>query len=461
MTNEERLAKNKQISQTKRDTIERHKSMLVKTFDVKIQMNKVSKAQKEALETIFLEQKWYKNYILNWSEQSDKNKITKFDTKLNDITKKDKDMNDVPVHIKYLTAQSKQCLIARMYANIKTLHTLKIRGKQKPGRLKFSKEETIIDLKQYGISHKIVSSKRVSISGLSGRKKAFPVNGLEQFINIPGTEFANARLLHRSTGYFIQFVCYIPKENKNQEKISKTLGIDFGCSTTFTTSEGEKVNASVPESGRLKRCQKNMARKQKGSKNWCKEVAKVKKEYQKITNRKNDLANKIVNKFCQYDTIVIQDEQLSNWKKNGHGKTVQHSVLGRVKAKLKLKPNVVILGKSVPTTKLCTKCGVFHDELKVWNRTFQCDCGVSEDRDIHAAKNMVWFYENKVGVERTNFKRVEMEALVSKALSVGPEQSICENQLLSVKHEDSSLKAGISSQWTQNENFIRKRKRKL
>lgn len=62
--------------------------MLVKTFDVKIQMNKVSRAQKEALETIFLEQKWYKNYILNWSEQSDKNKITKFDTKLNDITKK-------------------------------------------------------------------------------------------------------------------------------------------------------------------------------------------------------------------------------------------------------------------------------------------------------------------------------------------------------------------------------------
>lgn len=55
MTNEERLAKNKQISQTKRDTIERHKSMLVKTFDVKIQMNKVSRAQKEALETIFLE----------------------------------------------------------------------------------------------------------------------------------------------------------------------------------------------------------------------------------------------------------------------------------------------------------------------------------------------------------------------------------------------------------------------
>ena len=102
MTNEERLAKNKQISQTKHDTIERHKNMLVKTFDVKIQENQLSKTQKEALQTIFLEQKWYKNYILNWCEQDENNRITKFNTKLNDITKKDKNMNDIPVHIQYL-----------------------------------------------------------------------------------------------------------------------------------------------------------------------------------------------------------------------------------------------------------------------------------------------------------------------------------------------------------------------
>ena len=152
MTNEERLAKNKQISQTKRDTIEHHKNMLVKTFDVKIQENQLRKEQKVALETIFLEQKWYKNYILNLCEQDrENNRITKFNTKQTKITKKDKDMNDVPVVIKYLSAQSRQCLVSRMYANIKTLHTLKVKGLQKPGKLKYSKEETIIDLKQYEI----------------------------------------------------------------------------------------------------------------------------------------------------------------------------------------------------------------------------------------------------------------------------------------------------------------------
>jgi len=420
-----RLEKNKKISQTKRETIERHKSMSVKTFDVKIQENQLSKRQKEALETIFLEQKWYKNYILNWCEQDENNRITKFNTKQNQITKKDKDMNDVPVNIKYLSASQRQCLVSRMYANIKTLHALKTKGLQKPGKLKYSKEETIIDLKQYGVTHKIVSSKRIRIQGIA---KSMIVNGLDQFINIPEIEFANARLIHRGTGYYVQFVCYVPKENKTQNKIEKTIGIDFGCSTAFTTSEGKKVSASVPESERLKKLQKQQAKKVKGSKNWLRTVKQVRKEYQKITNRKNDLANKIVHEFSQYQTIVIQDEQLRNWHKNSRGKAVQHSVLGRVKAKLLQNPNVVVLGKTVPTTKLCTKCGQWHDEIKVWDRTFKCDCGVEMDRDIHAAQNMVWFYENNVGVGRTKVKRVEMEALVKEALASS-------NQLLSEKHE--------------------------
>lgn len=50
------------------------------------------------------------------------------------------------------------------------------------------------------------------------------------------------------------------------------------------------------------------------------------------------------------------------------------------------------------------------------------------DRDVHAAQNMVWFYENSVGVERTKVKRVEMEALVKEALASS-------NQPLSKKHE--------------------------
>ena len=412
MTEQERLEKNKRISESKRSTIERHSNMLVKTFNVKIQWNQCSKTQKEALEKVFLEQKWLKNYILNWSRISE-NKINKFDIKQKTITKKNAKMENKEVTLKYLSSQAKMALVSQMYSNIKTLHTLKSKGK-KVGHLKYSKEETAISLVQPGISYQIKSSKRVKIQGLG---KAFPVNGMKQLINIPGLEYANARLLKRSTGYYIQFVTYQPK-TQSKEKIKETIGIDFGCSTAFTLSNGEKISANVPESERLKKLQKQQAKKVKGSKNFQRAVKKVRKEYQKITNRKNDLANKLVAKFSKYETVVIQDEQLHNWHKSGHGKAVQHSVLGRVKAKLLQNPNTVVLGKTVPTTKLCTKCGQCHDEIKVWNRVFKCDCGVELDRDIHAAQNMVWFYKNNVGVERTKVKRVEMESIVSRALAL-------------------------------------------
>lgn len=439
ISEKDRLAKNSQIRETKKATLERHSSMLCKTFDVKIQENKLSEIQKEALTRVFLEQKWFKNYILNWSNEGytigEKRYLGKFDIRTKTITKKNAKMEDEEITLKYLSSQEKLSLINTMSANIKTLATLKKKG-NKVGRLKFSKEETAIGLIQYGISYKIVSSKRVKIQGLP---KAYPVNGLKQFVNIPGLEFANARLLRRATGYYIQIVCYAPKEQKVKEKINEKLGIDFGCTTSFTLSNGEKIDAKIPESGRLKKCQRSMAKKVKGSKNWLREVHKVQKEYQKLTNRKNDAANKFVSKVSKYETIVIQDEQLSKWHKSGYGKTVQHSILGRVKSKLMTAPNVVVLGKTVPTTKLCTKCGQYHDELKVWDRAFKCDCGVEMDRDVHAAKNMVWFFENNVGVERTNLKRMEIKALVSKALSSGSEKSTCENQLKSAKYEAESL----------------------
>ena len=137
----------------------------------------------------------------------------------------------------------------------------------------------------------------------------------------------------------------------------------------------------------------------------------------------------MVHKFTQYQTVIIQDEQLSNWHKSNHGKAVQYSILGRVKSKLIQHDNVIVLNKWLPTTKLCTNCGKIHNEIKLYDRTFNCDCGILEDRDIHSAKTMIWL--NNVGVGRTDIKRVEFEALLNTIFS--------KEQPKTMKHEDSSL----------------------
>lgn len=160
----------------------------------------------------------------------------------------------------------------------------------------------------------------------------------------------------------------------------------------------------------------------KRSENWKRENRMIRKEYQKLSNQKEDLANKIVAKLKEYDIIVIQDEMLKTWQAGNHGKKVQHSVLGRVKVKLFNLPDTVVLSQSLPTTKMCTSCGKMHPEMKNLNkRIFECHCDngnhIKEDRDVHAAQNMIWFYNNNIGVGRTKLSRAEIQRLVDEAIA--------------------------------------------
>ena len=88
---------------------------------------------------------------------------------------------------------------------------------------------------------------------------------------------------------------------------------------------------------------------------------------------------------------------------------MQHSILGRVKNKLKTMDNVHVLSRFAPTTKLCFHCGKKHDEIKLRDRVFRCDCGVCMDRDIHAAQCMVWMSINdfQIPTEHRNTMQVE------------------------------------------------------
>ena len=87
----------------------------------------------------------------------------------------------------------------------------------------------------------------------------------------------------------------------------------------------------------------------------------------------------------------MQDENLKGWHKGLFSRTVQHSVLGLVK-KLMNSERVIVLPQSMPTTKYCPKCGKLRKDIKLSDRVYECSCGYHEDqdRDIHAARDMIF-----------------------------------------------------------------------
>ena len=402
------LNKNQKIRDTYVATKLRRQSQSVQVVTVKVQENKLNNAQREGLKMNFVEAKWLYNHILSLSKNNDNINVFSIDyTDIDKVTHYDKDHNPIESTLTHLSSQMKQDIIRGICANISNLAKAKKKGLE-VGALKFISEYNSINLKQYNVSHKIAGSRKIKIQGI---KKPLPVNGLDQLKRFENYEIANAKLIKRPSGYYIALSVYINKDDVPFiEKDKGTIGIDMGCQTSFTLSDGRKFNFQIEESEQTKRLQIQLQRKVKGSNNWWKAKLKLQKAHEKDTNRRNDAAKKFAHLLKEYN-VVIQNEQLNGWKENGHGKKVQHSILGRVK-QLLIDDGATVLSEWLPTTKFCRNCG-HKITLSERERVFKCPyCGTEEDRDIHAAKNMVWFKENIVGVERTEYKPAEFNKAV-------------------------------------------------
>ena len=403
------VEKNEKIKATRLATKERRKAQKCFVFSTKINYRKLNKLQKEQLQMLFVEGKWVYNDIINHLQD---NELSSWNDKKKSVKVKQKDGSFVEKPLLYLRASHMQAMRDEVRYSLTSLSAKKKRG-YKVGKLKFKSSCSSIPLKQFGKTHRIKSLRKVGITGISGN---FRVHGLEQFADNPNAEIANAKLLKKPDGYYIHWTVYIAKNKlpvipRNNE----VIGIDFGCGTSFTFSDGHKEDFKLKEPECLKKLQKSLSRKRKTEtckkhSNQYKSVQrKLERAYQHLANIKEDKANKLCHRLHTYKQVVIQDENLRGWSKGGHGKAVQHSILGRVKGRLKTMENVTVLSRFAPTTKLCFHCGEVHNEIKVWDRVFRCDCGVCCDRDIHAAQCMVWMYLNdfQIPMERRNQMQVE------------------------------------------------------
>ena len=379
-------------------------------YTLKIVNNKLNKQQEETLKMMFVEAKWLYNHILSLSNEQ--NVFNMSYTDINEVTHYDKDKNELKDTLKFLSSQMKQSVLKGIKNNITNLSKSKKKGNN-VGKLNFIKEYKSINLPQNNISYKIISKNKIKIQGI---KKPLYVNGLKQILSLECEyDLANAKLIQRNGNYYIAITVYKPKTDKKPLE-KEIVGLDMGCQTSITLSNGEKFNLQIEESERLKKLHRKLAKSKKGSNNRKKIQLKLNKCYEHICNQRKDLANKIVNYLTSNYKIIMQDEQLHEWMV-GHGKKISHGALGTVKMKLLSNEETVLLNKWLPTTKLCTECGQ-KIELRLKDRSFFCEhCGCLCDRDVHAANNMIWFYKHNIGVGRTEFTLEELDNAIRDAIA--------------------------------------------
>lgn len=387
--------------QKKAETAARHASMDCKVFELKIQYNKTNVQQRLYLSWIFIEAKRDYNSCIAFGKESKGNKPWKKDCKSKTVIHFDKDHNPVESEIKYLFASARQEIRKQIGTACKSISTNLKKGNIKRVKgLKFKSEVNSIPLRQYDVDWKFRGNK-IKLPNCS---KPFKVHGLEQLNDYKCIEFANARLVKKPSGYYIQITCFVPKESKERSHNYQTLGVDFGCETSFTTyceetNKSDKLNFQFEQTENEKRIQRKISRRlnkkfSNRSNNGLKLKNKLRKILEHKSNQKKDKTNKLIHEWKQFELVVIQDELISNWQKMNHGKKIQKGILGKVKTTAKKLRNVFVLDSSLPTSKFCFDCFRKNTNLKLNDRTFICpNCGSMSDRDVHAARNMIEFYK--------------------------------------------------------------------
>ena len=372
--------KNRKIKETLRATKERRSNMECRIISVKIQENRLSKVKLEKLVRFFLEGKWLYNAVVATDSLSLEDTST--------VQIEVKDAFEVR-QINTLSVQMKQSVVDSAKTNVSNLSKAKQKG-LKVGRLQFKKECNEINLKQFGQTYAIEGKNKIRVQNIG----ILVVNGLEQ-IDLDEVEFANAKLIQKPSGFYINITIY---SNKQQEVSTEkeVLGLDMGIKDQLTFSNGVKVNFYLEESEQLKGLVRKLSRQVKGSNQYKQTLTRIKRIYEHLNNKKNDVVNKLNSVLKQNYIICFQDELLSQWKQKkskrrfSFGRKVQHGILGRVKDKLKKNSTNVMLESSVPTTQTCPECGCLTKH-GLDKRIYHCShCGFENpDRDVHSARMMV------------------------------------------------------------------------
>ena len=261
------------------------------------------------------------------------------------------------------------------------------------------------------------------------------------------------------------FISYLHKEEiietpkASFDKITTdeydVVGIDLGIKDLAITSYGETFSnpkAYKEHMMKLKRYQRSVSRKKKGSNNKKKAIFKLSRLHKRIVDIRNDVSHKMTTQMVKTKPkmIVIESLKPKNMSKNRKlAKSILDASFGRIKELFVYKSewagiHLVQAPTFYASSKFCSSCGYKKEDLKLEDRDWVCPvCGEHHDRDVNAAKNLRFFglwLLDKITVSSTGLACLADECLPNVDWIQYPAHrdgrlQFCEERCLSMKQE--------------------------
>jgi putative transposase len=321
------------------------------------------------------------------------------------------------VHSKVL-----QMVLHQLYSNLRALAELKKNGR-KVGRLRFKGYGWFKSFTYNQSGFKIIEG--------HGKRRELRLSKIGSIPIVLHRELdGEVKQIHikreRSGKWFVCFSVEV-EEAPKVRKFSKPVGIDLGIEHYVADTSGKFVehphNIAKSE-WRLKREQRRLSRKKKGSENRARQRVKLALVHERIRNQRLDFLHKLSHDYVsRYDFIAVEDldvKGLIEMARNGRNRAdaAWATFLHMLTYKAERAGGWVVKVDPRGTTKRCSGCGEVV-EKPLWARVHQCPkCGLELDRDLNAARNILKAGLEKVGREPAEFAPVEIEPLPARARPV-------------------------------------------
>ncbi|WP_413168405.1 RNA-guided endonuclease InsQ/TnpB family protein [Capilliphycus salinus ALCB114379] len=217
---------------------------------------------------------------------------------------------------------------------------------------------------------------------------------------LPEGKIKSVTVLLTPSGQFYASCLYDDgKEKPTTNSDGKAVGIDCGLSHFAITSDGTKHGNPKyyrKYEDKLAKKQKQLSRKQKGSKNRNEARIKVAKVHAKITRCREDFLHKLSRKLVdENQVIVVENLAVKNMVKNHKlAKSISDAGWGQFCTMLKYKAEwegkvYIEVDRFFSSSKICHVCSNQVGSLPLDIRQWTCsDCNTQHDRDINAAINI-------------------------------------------------------------------------
>ncbi len=247
---------------------------------------------------------------------------------------------------------------------------------------------------------------------------------LKEFGYIPVNSIVKSGTVSQKADRYYVSILVEENDKKVYKSTNEGVGIDLGVKEFVVCSDGikfkniNKTSTVKKIEKKLKREQRKLSRKYESLKirnknikegratrqNIQKQVVKVQKLHQRLTNIRTDYINKIVSSIIKQKPsyITIEDLNVKGMMKNKHlSKAIASQKFFEFKTKLmsKCKQNNIelrIVDRFYPSSKTCSNCGEIKQDLKLSDRIYKCDCGLTIDRDLNSSINLKNAKEYKI-----------------------------------------------------------------